>query len=342
MGRDAKSGPDRVRRQTAAEPTGGPSDRGAKASEAAAQRTSLSLPEGVDVAPVPVVRSLAAGSNLRSPVAYLNGIRAMISSAASALIEFAGVEDRYAGRQLLGGALILMSLGVGAFPVVSAILRAARRARVRREHDKSLYRSAGVAYAAASFGGSGNAHAEEKRSEGAGSAAPEERERHPDSVRSRNRRGALEEARRGARVAQIVNSKRARLRRAGRRGSIRRRPPRGTKISGVWQVQARGSKCRRVNRRKMVGDNARTPDVRRGWGISESLKRSLESLPLQPGPPMNQALAELRPQLVDELRSVAVLMRRRQLSDLEDRQASALQDLIALAQKETPNGERWV
>jgi hypothetical protein len=57
---------------------------------------------------------------------------------------------------------------------------------------------------------------------------------------------------------------------------------------------------------------------------------------------MNQALAELRPQLVDELRSVAVLMRRRQLSDLEDRQASALQDLITLAQKETPNGKRRV
>ena len=92
----------------------------------------------------------------------------------------------------------------------------------------------------------------------------------------------------------------------------------------------------------MVGDNPKTPDTRRGWSISESLKRSLEDLPLQPGAPMDQALAELRPQLVDELRSVAVLMRRRQLSDLEDRQASALQDLIALAQKETPNGERWV
>ena len=344
-GRDAKSGPDWVRRQTAGELTGEPSDRGAKASEVAAQRTSL--PDGVDVAPVPVVRSLAAGNNLRSPVAYLSGLRAMVSSAASALVEFAGVEDRYAGRQLLGGALILMSLGVGAFPVVSAMLRAARRARRRREHEKSLYRSAGVAYAAAPFAGSGNAHAkdayaEEKSSEGPRSAAPEEREHPPDPVNSGNCRGALEEARRGARVAQIANSKRARLRRAGRRGSTRRRPPRGTKVSGARQVQARGFKRQRVNRRKMVGDNPRTPDARRGWGISESLRGSLEGLPLQPGAPMDQTLAELMPQLVDELRSVAVLKRRRPLSDLEHRQARALQDLIALAQEEAPNGTRRV
>jgi hypothetical protein len=39
---------------------------------------------------------------------------------------------------------------------------------------------------------------------------------------------------------------------------------------------------------------------------------------------------------------VAVLKRRRQLSDLEHRQASALQDLIALAQEENPNGQRRV
>ena len=92
----------------------------------------------------------------------------------------------------------------------------------------------------------------------------------------------------------------------------------------------------------MVGDNPKTPDARRGWGISGALKRSLEGLPLRPGGLMDQALAELRPQLVDELRSVAVLKRRRQLSDLEHRQASALQDLIALAQEENPNGKRRV
>jgi hypothetical protein len=92
----------------------------------------------------------------------------------------------------------------------------------------------------------------------------------------------------------------------------------------------------------MVGDNPKTPDARRGWGISESLKRSLEDLPLRPGAPMDKALAELRPQLVAELRSAAVLKRRRRLSDLEHRQATALQDLIALAQEEKPNGQRRV
>ncbi len=92
----------------------------------------------------------------------------------------------------------------------------------------------------------------------------------------------------------------------------------------------------------MVGDNPKPPDARRGWSISESLRLSLEGLPLQPGAPMDQALAELRPQLVDELRSVAVLKRRGRLSDLEHRQASALQELIALAPKENPNGQRRV
>jgi hypothetical protein len=336
-GRDAKSGPDRGSRQTAGEP----GERGTKVPDAAAQRRSI--PDGVAVAPVPLVRSLAAVGNPRSPAAYLIGIRAVASSAASALVEFAGGEERYAGRQLLGGALILMSLGVGAFPVVSAMVRAARRARVRRKHEKSLYRSTGVAYAAVPFAGSGNAHAEEERSEALRSAALGERERPPDSVNSGNRRGgALEEAREGARVARIANSNRARLRRAGGRGSTRRRPPRGTKSSGARQVQTRGSERRRVNRRKMVGDNPKTPDARRAWGISESLRRSLEGLPLQPGAPMDKALADLRPQLVDELKSVAVLKRRRQLSDLEHRQASALQDLIALAQEENPNGQRRV
>ena len=92
----------------------------------------------------------------------------------------------------------------------------------------------------------------------------------------------------------------------------------------------------------MVGDNPKTPDARRAWGIGESLRRSLEGLPLQPGAPMDKALAELRPQLADELRSVAVLESRRRLSYLEHRQASALQDLIALAPEENPNGQRRV
>src|SRR5918998_319909 len=105
-GRDAKSGPDQASKQTAGEP----GERRTKVPAAAAQRRSL--PDGVAVAPVPLVRSLAAVGNPRSPVAYLSGIRAVASSAASALVEFAGGEDRYAGRQLLGVTLILMSLGV--------------------------------------------------------------------------------------------------------------------------------------------------------------------------------------------------------------------------------------
>jgi hypothetical protein len=79
-----------------------------------------------------------------------------------------------------------------------------------------------------------------------------------------------------------------------------------------------------------VGENSKVPFAPGEWDISESLRRSLESLPLQPGEPMDQVLAELRPQVEVELRSVALLERRRRLSECEHRQASALRSILAL------------
>jgi hypothetical protein len=46
---------------------------------------------------------------------------------------------------------------------------------------------------------------------------------------------------------------------------------------------------------------------------------------------MDDVLAELKPQVEKELRSVSLVQRRRTLSDREHRQENALRDLLALA-----------
>ena len=80
----------------------------------------------------------------------------------------------------------------------------------------------------------------------------------------------------------------------------------------------------------MVGEDPKVPDRRRGWQIGEGLRHSLEELPLRPDA-VDDVLAELKPRVEEELRSVALVERRRTLSDCEHRQASALRDLLALA-----------
>jgi hypothetical protein len=54
---------------------------------------------------------------------------------------------------------------------------------------------------------------------------------------------------------------------------------------------------------------------------------------------MEDVLAVLKPQVEEELQSVTLVKRRRNLSDREHRQANALRDLLALAQ-ENPNSKR--
>ena len=75
-----------------------------------------------------------------------------------------------------------------------------------------------------------------------------------------------------------------------------------------------------------------------GWEISESLRRSLESFPLHPGA-ARQALPELKLPVEGELRTLALLERRRHLSEREHRQESALRDLLVLIE-ETLGDER--
>jgi hypothetical protein len=81
----------------------------------------------------------------------------------------------------------------------------------------------------------------------------------------------------------------------------------------------------------MVDEELKVPDRRRGWQIGESLRHSFEKLPLRPDA-LVDVLAELEPRVEQELRSVALVERRRTLSDCEHRQAGALRDLLALAQ----------
>jgi hypothetical protein len=98
------------------------------------------------------------------------------------------------------------------------------------------------------------------------------------------------------------------------------------------------TKPRKTNRRrKVVGDNPEVPFQRRGWEIGEELRRSLEELPLRPDA-MDDVLAELKPRVEDELRSLALAERRDPLSDREQRQKSALRDLLVLA-RENPSAE---
>ena len=77
----------------------------------------------------------------------------------------------------------------------------------------------------------------------------------------------------------------------------------------------------------MVGDNPKVSGASEEWEVDEALRRSLESLPLQPGTPMLKALSELKPHVEDALRTLALLQRRRLLSDYEHRQADTLREL---------------
>jgi LysM domain len=265
------------------------------------------LPNEVPVAPVPAVGQLTAGATPSSPASYLGGVRAEISSAASRLIDAVVTDDGYAGRQLLGWALILISSGIGVF----AIVRATWRAMARHEREKDRHRRAEAAYAAAA-------------APVAGPANTRARERPPGetrSVRSEEPAGPAHGGNAGGSSPEGLRS--------------------NTGISGLRRGSARRTRQRMMNRRrKVVGENQGVPDSGRAWRIGDGLRHSIGSIPLRPDA-MDDVLAELKPRVEEELRSVALVERGRSLSDREHRQANALRDLLALAQ-ENPNSKRRV
>jgi hypothetical protein len=177
-----------------------------------------------------LVRSVAADSTRCSLLASLSGARAMILLAASELVESSVTDDRYSARKLLGWVITQASLGIGAFPLVLAIIRAARR--------KSRYRPVygGRAYATP-FGAFGNLHAEGDPQEATRSAPSEEHKPHADSGNSRNGSDSLGDASRHTAVTPIARSRHRRLLRTRYRGAGR--PPRDPTVSGARQSQVR-------------------------------------------------------------------------------------------------------
>ena len=278
------------------------------------------LPEEAAALRVPAVRHPTARVTSSSPVSYLGDVRARVSSAISTLMDAVLTDDRYAGRQLLGWALFLISSGIGVFAIVAATWRT----MVRHEREKDRRRRVEAAYvapaAAAPVASSANLSVREATPAGKRSVQSKEP---AVPVRGESKDGSSTEGLR-----------RDAGRSRSRGGSALRPKPRKTK--------PRKTKSRRTNRRRKVVDEdpKATDRRRRGWQIGEGLRHSLEGLPLRPDA-LDDVLAELEPRVEDELRSAALVESRRTLSEREHRQASALRDLLALAQ-ENRNTERPV
>ena len=90
----------------------------------------------------------------------------------------------------------------------------------------------------------------------------------------------------------------------------------------------------------MLDEGPESPGESQGWDVGESLRHSLGAFPLRLDVLPGRALAELRPQIEDELRTVARLERRRHLSAREHRQAKALRDLLTVIKDEGPDHRR--
>lgn len=316
--RGAESGPERSAGPTAGKPAVGPTTeptgRTASASEAdrapaihSAIHENSTLPAQAVVSLVPAVRSLAAGGAPRQPASYLDAALAAVSSAASTLVGLVVTDERYAGRQLLGWALMATSLGIGAFSLAVAM------ARRRRERGEP---AAGAEYAAGDSPsvGSANPPSQEDRAQTMMSAPSEGRERHEVST--------VGPANGGVGPPRVYRNEDAGMPSSGR-GPARRAEP------------------RRMNRRRKVGgENPNAPGARRGFEIGDPLRRSLEHCPLRLGAPLDRVLAELRPQVEDELTYVELAGRSRRLSDRELSQAAALRDLLAVIREESTDGTR--
>jgi LysM repeat protein len=155
------------------------------------------------------------------------------------MIEFIVTDDQYAARKLLGWVITLVSLGIGAFPLVLAIIRAARR--------KSRYRPVygGRAYATP-FAAFGNLYAEDDPQEATRSAPSEEHKPHTDSGNSTKGSDSLDDASRHATVTSIARSRPRRPLRTRNRGAGR--PPRDPTVSGARQSRVPRHQHNTMNR----------------------------------------------------------------------------------------------
>jgi hypothetical protein len=74
------------------------------------------------------------------------------------------------------------------------------------------------------------------------------------------------------------------------------------------------------------------------WDMGVALRRTLEGMPLQPGPERDGHLARLGPLVEEALGELGHLERRRGLSDGELARKEALGGLLAAARADGPNG----
>src|SRR5215211_2983578 len=237
----------------------------------------------------------------------------MVAGAPSALERVFALDGPYAERKLLGLGMMLVSLLIGAATLAWAAIRAMRQAAERRRRRRSYYPRAygGAAYrgAYAPFIPDLRTSSSESRPSGrsrgeADRAAPSEGYRRPFAL-------------------------------------VDPRPRRARRLpGGDW-----GQKDHALmfnGRRQAMGVNPNVPDERNGeWEIDESLRRSLEALPLQPGAPMLKAVRGLKPHVEEALESLALLEHRRSLSENEHRQADTLRGLLASVEHmSADNGRR--
>src|SRR5215211_1403079 len=219
----------------------------------------------------------------------------MVAGTPSALEQFFALDGPYAERRLLGLGIMLVSLLIGA----ATLARVAWQVVDRRRHRRRWYPQAyGRAYAPPlmDFRASSSGPPSESLPEEAASAAPSEEYRRPFAV-------------------------------------IDHRPRRAWRLPGGDWGQKDHALMLNRRRQAVVGVNPNVPEERNEeWEIDEPLRRALESLPLQPGAPMLQAVTGLKPHVEEALKSLALLEHRRSLSEYEHRQADTLRGLLASAE----------
>src|SRR5215211_407435 len=226
----------------------------------------------------------------------------MVAGAPSALERVFALDGPYAERKLLGLGMMLVSLLIGAATLAWVAIRAMRRAAERRRRRRLYPQAYGRAYAAPLM--DFRASSSESHPEEAAGAAPSEEYRRPFAL-------------------------------------IDHRPRRARRLpGGDW-----GQKDHALmfnGRRQAMGVNPNVPEERNGeWEIDESLRRSLEALPLQPGAPMLKAVRGLKPHVEEALESLTLLEQRRPLSENEHRQADTLRGLLmSIEHTSADNGRR--
>jgi hypothetical protein len=137
-----------------------------------------------------------------------------------------------------------------------------------------------------------------------------------------------------------TTSRGSRVDRRVRALEARRQSRRRAKIGGLRSSQARrtppnrAQRARAIRRKEIdVDTGPKGAEANRELEIGELLRRSIASLPLQPGTCERYAFSEVKPLAEAALATMTALERRRRLTDDEHRQTVALQRLLAVLQE---------